>query len=296
MPRKISPDAAKRLAARASVSGGKLSPTRYELKVSGVCTSPKPLVMESERTKHMPSLQITLRVRCNSCDLCLWSRRKAWTERMDAELAKAPRTWYFTGTWRPAARQLVYLAASSRDETERTKTMMKWALKEFRGFAKRIREGTRPRRKFRYIVVIELHKDGFPHVHALLHELEGVPLKKEFIRGKWKVGNTKCVLYSPEQNDGDIGSYLAKYLGKELSIIRASQYYGASAPIPDPVIPPWGDRGKGLHPKAEILFRTSDLPHDLTSQSLRDAYVSQLVSCANDNRLHKDDQNGERLD
>lgn len=76
----------------------------------------------------------------------------------------------------------------------------------------------------RYLWVPELHRDGFPHYHGLLHDQSSdLVLKWKDLSDGWSPG------FSVFKVVGDAKAlrYVTKYLSKEkLGRIRASQKYG----------------------------------------------------------------------
>lgn len=231
MPIWISAGAARRLAARASVSGGQRSRTEFFVDLSGVCVEPVPRWFACKRDRDLPSLLIEVLTQCRSCELCAWSYRTERKEWAAVELGTAARSWWITLTYGPRARQMFMLAGSGRSDEDRWKLWSRSARKDFRAWAKRVREGRRPRLRFRFAAVVEKHKDGFPHLHALLHEYEGEPIRKHYMEAKWKLGNiTKIKLVEQEEDNAEVASYLCKYLTKDASTWFASRLYGRCQP------------------------------------------------------------------
>lgn len=75
--------------------------------------------------------------------------------------------------------------------------------------------------KFRYVLVAEKHKDGFPHAHMLIHEVDS-PITKRTLESFWNWGFTKFLLAESRHP-----SYLTKYLTKSaIARVRASLHYG----------------------------------------------------------------------
>lgn len=79
--------------------------------------------------------------------------------------------------------------------------------------------------KFRYVLVTEAHKDGYPHYHALIHEgFSQIP--KSRLQAEWPYGFTQFKLVK----DAKAAYYITKYLVKDARTrIRASGKYGQSA-------------------------------------------------------------------
>lgn len=72
---------------------------------------------------------------------------------------------------------------------------------------------------FRYLAVVEYHKDGFPHVHALVHCADTMTYRA--VAGDWPHGFAHAKL----ANDS-AAAYVTKYVTKDLTRLRASLGYG----------------------------------------------------------------------
>lgn len=152
--------------------------------------------------------------RCRKCANCLEYRSRLWTARGFEETKNASRTWFMTFTVNPQNRFELSCRAQSWDFTPVYKELSK----EFTLYLKRVRKAGY---KFRYMMVAEKHKDGFPHLHALVHEVSAA-IPKRALQERWKLGFTNCKLADKFQ-----ARYLAKYLAKEqLARVRASVRYG----------------------------------------------------------------------
>lgn len=156
---------------------------------------------------------------CRKCEACLRNRAGLWRKRMEFEIKAAPRTWFCTFTIAPHYRFIFSLRAGSRDYIASYNEISKEMTKYF----KRLRKAGH---KFRYVLVAEAHKDGYPHLHALVHEVSA-PIPKSRLQAEWPYGFTTVRLVK----DREISYYLAKYLAKDARMrIRASQRYGQSRP------------------------------------------------------------------
>lgn len=80
--------------------------------------------------------------------------------------------------------------------------------------------------EFRYIAVPELHRDGFPHWHGLVHDLRGdLPWKP--LNELWLSGFSVIKLVK----DAKAIRYVTKYLAKDTTgRVRASLRYGDPGP------------------------------------------------------------------
>lgn len=159
---------------------------------------------------------------CRKCEPCLNNRRIDWYYRMLNEIQQSPRTWFGTLTISPHNRFLFSLRSGSRNFIDSHREISKEVTKYF----KRLRKAGY---KFRYIVVTEAHKDGYPHLHLLVHELL-TPITKRTLQSEWCYGFSTFKLVE----DRRAAQYIAKYLAKDARTrIRASQKYGQSGHIHD---------------------------------------------------------------
>lgn len=236
----------------------RISAMRFKWDISGDCENPhtqelfarpeakigRKFIGVEPGTEH--PLELELLTRCRSCESCLWQRRNLWTARAVEECRAASRTWFATFTVAPEHRcafeyrmhmrlgeRSVQTADLSAEELFREKA--KEVLQEAQKWIKRQRVRFAPRR-FRYIMVVEKHKDGDPHLHALLHEVNA-PVRHwewEFLdeaktKPTWSFGFVKFRLVESVdgENAGKTAYYVCKYLGKDmLARVRASLSYG----------------------------------------------------------------------
>lgn len=172
--------------------------------------------------------------RCRKCANCLLHRRRLWTARALDEVKASSRSWFGTLTIGPWQRvQFTYAAAAAaraagHDHWQQMSKefQMTYLVKaigpEITKWLKRLRKHCDG--PLRYLLVVEAHKDGFPHFHLLLHE-QGSPIVKRMLEGQWKKGVSHWRLI--EQGDVKQCFYVCKYLSKDaLTRIRASRNYG----------------------------------------------------------------------
>ena len=223
----------------ALASGGRrVSPTVIEWDVSNGCEKPvymsytgRPEAPEGEKYVHIHNgtkhtLTLEMWVACRNCSRCLRRRRRIWTMRAAAEISQAQRTWFVTLTIRPGQLFLCEALASKRDVGYQSRTQdeqegARFAVivEELQKFLKRIRKNSKA--KLRYILVQELHKNGNPHYHMLIHEVEGT-LTKAVIQSAWSWGFSQVKLTDPRT-----AIYVCKYLSKSQGArVRASLGYG----------------------------------------------------------------------
>lgn len=181
---------------------------------------------------------IDFEVRCRKCPSCLKARGILWRIRAQEEVALSHRTWFCTFTLSPESHSAmlnrVLLSGLRRGgaRLEQLPPEELFALRhkeisrEFTKYFKRLRKRGY---KFRYLLVVEAHKSGLPHYHALMHDNSvSKPLTYRAIGSEWKLGFYKHKLL-PE---GDISAvnYCTKYLMKSASSrVRASVGYGQAA-------------------------------------------------------------------
>ena len=142
------------------------------------------------------------------------------------ETRASPRTWFCTLTFRPAARERLFMEKNENDvlvmstETRRHQR----AIAEISLWLKRMRAALSASdasaMSVRFFAVTEPHQDGTPHIHVLVHC--GDEMKKSVIQAaKWPHG-----FWSAKLVDADAAKYLTKYLTKEHHRVRASIRYG----------------------------------------------------------------------
>jgi len=183
----------------------------------------KPLGQAKEYILAETAEFLTFGVRCRRCDNCLAYRTRLWAARVRDELANANRTWFLSATLGGSFRALTVADIS----------------KEFTRFLGRLRISFRPRKKWslrkkfahavlpqsiKYVMVVELQKDGTPHVHAMIHETgRAIPARQ--LRQHWRLGYKDVELVKDTPHVA--ARYITKYIQKsEQSRIRASIGYG----------------------------------------------------------------------
>lgn len=192
-----------------------------------------------------PMRTLEQKVRCRVCANCLRARGRLWFRRAVVEIRLWPRSWFVTLTFRPEERYRLLLETRQRVGAGYDRLS---ALDQFREllrtigplvtkWLKRLRKGGfgYAGSVFRYLLVVEKHKDGWPHFHALLHEVsELAPLRYDAIVGQWRRhhGIAECELVKDVRGGA---RYVAKYLSKDAaSRVRASKDYGGELCEPEP--------------------------------------------------------------
>lgn len=173
---------------------------------------------------------IYLTVKCRMCDECLKERKIAWANRALVEYERASRVWFGTLTLEPQwqslfGAQAAQRAAKNGDVLEALPFDTQLHLRhqaaavEITKMWKRLRKAGH---RFRYFVVLEAHKSGLPHYHAMLFE-QSAPVTKRELDAEWPCGFTKWKL---AEDSGRVW-YVAKYLGKSSAArVRASLNFG----------------------------------------------------------------------
>lgn len=179
------------------------------------------------------SLCVELRTRCRKCDNCRRQRAHLWKNRAEWETTLAPRTWFGTLTVRPTEHYLAQCAVSAylearaipSGEVTGDRLFRLVAQREATEITKMLKRLRKAGMVFRYLVVTEAHKSGYPHFHMLLHEV-GDPVRYRALEKAWPLGFSKWRLVA----DLKEARYLSKYLSKDArSRVRASRAYGSRA-------------------------------------------------------------------
>lgn len=178
-----------------------------------------------------PALCDIIRVRCRRCSGCLAVRETHWVMAAAREQVRAHKTWFITLTFRPADRLQVHSDASALRQISPTATQAQ-RLARAAGYAvtrylKRLRKAGFA---FRYLIVAEPHRDGFPHFHGVIFDQRQSEGFGEALATQWDAGFTKVAAVK----DARALRYVCKYLSKEnYSRVRASKKFGD-----DPNAPP----------------------------------------------------------
>lgn len=174
---------------------------------------------------------ISILTACRQCHGCARHRSRLWSARAKSELARAARSWFVTLTVCPERRALIdYAIAKARGRgrpaLEGDALMLAQhdiISKEITRYLKRVR--SRSNASLKYLLVLEAHKDGYPHYHLLIHEVTNVPVRWRDLAEAWSWGfvTAKLVADGPQ-----VARYVAKYISKTLRArVRASLAYGA---------------------------------------------------------------------
>lgn len=160
-------------------------------------------------------------VRCRLCEGCMRMRQWAWTARAAHEQVFAKRTWFITLTYNPNCRRLIFADASRRKADIAPEARL---ISAAGCYVQRYIKTLRKRGfAFRYVCVPELHRNGFPHYHGLIHCQDG-RLAWRDVAAPW-VQNGFIVAKLVE--DAKALRYVTKYLSKyRLGRVRSSLKYG----------------------------------------------------------------------
>lgn len=176
-------------------------------------------------------MPVEMQGRCRKCAGCMRHRRTLWVARAVDEISVSSRTWFGTLTVAPEWRYRIECLAEMRlregneqirslAPAEQFQYLADFLGKEATRWLKRLRK----KAKLRYLLVFEAHKDGFPHIHLLLHE-GSEALRKADLEAQWRYGFSNWRLV--DQRDTRPAWYVSKYLTKSsLTRVRASQLYG----------------------------------------------------------------------
>lgn len=239
----VSHDALRALSLKAYAGGGQReSLIRWSWDVSKGCQSPvtvelyaRPAVRGTYQSRHhgQPAW-VVLQTPCRKCRRCRQRRARMWRTRAEQEMRTSVRTWFGTLTLRPEEQYLAEVRAISRlrrsavewstlDAEEQFTERCRSIGEDVTLWVKRVRKQSGA--KLRYLLVVERHKSGDPHLHALVHEVTDQPVRHAVLRDQWRLGFSRWKLIP----DGDAGAarYVAKYLGKDAATrVRASRFYG----------------------------------------------------------------------
>jgi len=160
-------------------------------------------------------------VRCRKCSNCMRQRKAEWVERVAKEWYVHERTWFLTFTF---AETRTVINQGKRNEQivcpkldSETFTEPQYpTYADIQLWLKRIRK----KHKIKFLSVEETgEKNGRLHWHLVLHCSSG--LTGDEMQSQWDYGK----LHSKLVTDGDIGSYIAKYVTKAGNL-RGSLGYG----------------------------------------------------------------------
>lgn len=192
----------------------------YRAPFAGGCTNAGEVSFS--RSRSVSGGVITIAVPCRRCSWCARKRRAEWAKRASVEHERVGKSWLGTLTWRPGTD--VRPAAFDDIQTEEVKGAIAPAGQEFTRYVKRLRKSGVG---VRYCAALELHKDGTPHFHFLMHT---TATWRQLAR-PWNAGFARFNLVTSK---GGL-FYVAKYLHK-LPVgvrVRASKSYGASDTVSD---------------------------------------------------------------
>lgn len=132
----------------------------------------------------------------------------------------AKKTWFITLTYKPALRSAIMRQASLNDRKKPEHALVDASAGYVTKYFKRLRKAGFV---FRYLCIPELHRDGFPHWHGLIHDQRGDLLWKDLSRFWCSNGFSVFEIVK----DANAIRYVTKYVSKTMQgRIRASKGYG----------------------------------------------------------------------
>lgn len=221
-----------------------IAPGNLKSDVSADCSNPQ-WVLVSYTDQHKGPYRtwrgnMEYLVPCRQCENCRERRSKHWAARIHTETNQATRSWFATLTLAPEQHYLALLRAeraarrrgvepSTWDDRERFLARTREVQKEVTLFLKRVRKVA----PIRYCLVVESHRSGLPHIHAVIHERD-VPVRHRALTESWRVGFSQFKLVAHGENRA-VSRYVAKYLTKSWETrVRASKSYGYLDPGLEP--------------------------------------------------------------
>ena len=220
-------------------TGRRTGPISVEWDISGKCIKPVPIELLGRSEDGSKVLYIDIWTRCRRCTKCLQRRMYDWQDRARFETLMASRTWFGTLTFDAGEQYLAEARAQSREDSQGVYWSELTGLQQFSAhvrehsaeltkWLKRVRKQSGS--SYRYLLVAEAHKSGWPHFHCLIHERAGfLPISWRTLNGQWKPGFSQFKLVE----NLDQAVYLCKYLSKSLlARVRASKGYGRMTDFP----------------------------------------------------------------
>lgn len=209
-----------------------VSPTLVVDRRQPYCDKPVASVLWQRGGRGFRSLQVERWLPCRNCAKCLQFKAARWRERILAEIAAAPRSWYQTLTFAPTLLAGVHLEAqklipSSVEDSDRPEALRRAV--EVAAYAHVQRYLDRLRKagpSLRYFAVFERGSENDrEHFHLVMHEVDR-PLTSRLLEDKWRPSLSYPRLVR-EDVPGRGVSYLTKYLTKTSEARpRASLRYG----------------------------------------------------------------------
>jgi len=148
-------------------------------------------------------------------------RQWAWTARAAHEQVFAKKTWFITLTYGPVRRREIFASASAADrDLDPEQRLIAAAGVYVAGYIKTLRNRGFA---FRYLCVPELHRNGFPHFHGLIHDSRGDMAWRDVAEPWVQNGFIVAKLVQDAKALRYVTKYLAKY---RLGRIRSSLKYG----------------------------------------------------------------------
>ena len=223
---------------------GKAEPGQGEVTLHYAGRCERPVRMSQVTFEH---LRVHRELRCRKCADCLRARTWYWALAGVEETRRAQeadlRTWFGTLTYSPEAQNNLvrraresWLSSATDPESAdfwedplcdyRFEFVRREVRLDIQRYWKRLRKAGH---KLRYLVVIERHKSGLPHVHWLVHETSA-PIRKRELQAHWPFGYTKVTVVGGRSKKAAAPAraawYVVKYLSKSVQARQmASQTY-----------------------------------------------------------------------
>jgi hypothetical protein len=196
---------------------------------------------------------------CRACQPCLTAKMWYWAyaavHQTELAVSEGRRTWFGTLTLDSEAQ--ADLARRAFDEWRkqhpdepdgfwldpqcdyRFSLVRPFLVADLQRYWKRLRKAGH---RFSYLVAIERHKSGQPHLHWLLHETAS-PIRKRELQAQWPFGYSKVVIVGGRSKRSASPKRAAFYVVKYLSKSNQSRQIASA----------------GYRPKARALARKCDL-------------------------------------
>lgn len=211
-------------------------PAVLDADFAGSCMLPRMRTITYRHRETGRPIWADVHLRCRRCESCRKQAQREWMARAIVEAKLARRNWFGTLTLNPATRMehlnrmraayakygADYDAISPDD---RWRNAVRLLGRDVTLWLKRVREQSGG--AIRYMLCIEQHRDGTPHLHGLVHEGQGGgPVGRRALEGQWSsLGFSQWRL---QQGDAvKAAAYATKYITKTIDArVRASIGYG----------------------------------------------------------------------
>lgn len=159
-------------------------------------------------------------VRCRKCPACRSSKSFSWTSRAKREVLRAVDNAFVTLTFGPTSRQFLARKTKTADGNLDHALLGYWAYRQTKGYVTVLKEWLG--HDIRYFFTVEKHKNGWPHIHGLIHSPEELWMRS--LEKTWPFGFMASRRAKIEDSD-----YVCKYVANSQDYrarVRASKLYG----------------------------------------------------------------------